>query len=292
MAGADQPRHNRMLLGVLVLAHLVVISHQVDGGGGVSLLQRGLLTLLSPLQRAGGAAVRGVGAAWSGYVDLRGAREQNRRLLERVQELELALQERQARAGEAERLRQLLELREILPLDTLAAEVVAVDGQPWFRVIVLNKGRDDGVGLNAPVISPTGVVGRVIAVGPRAARVQLLLDRESGVGALLERTRVAGVVSGQVGWPDGSPGPAPSELLMKYVPASAEVAEQDLVVTSGAERIFPKGLAIGRVRAVGVGAGLFKEIRIVPSARFDRLEQVLVLRGPLHAELSTPETVR
>lgn len=292
MSRVLEGRGNRILLGVLVLAHLVAISHQVDGGGGVSLLERALFALLSPLQRGAAGAVRGASAAWSGYLDLRRVRDENRQLQQRVRELETALQERRPQVSEAARLRELLELRQILPLDTLVAEVVARDGQPWFRVIVINKGAADGVALNAPVISPTGIVGRVIYRGPHAARVQLLLDRDSGVGALVERTRAAGVVSGQVGSPDGSPGAAPGELVMKYVPAAAEVAENDLVVTSGSERIFPKGLVIGRVRSVGIGAGLFKDVRVNPSARFDRLEQVLVRRGPAPEALLTPEVVQ
>jgi rod shape-determining protein MreC len=209
-----------------------------------------------------------------------------------VQGLETALQERQARAAEAGRLRQLLELRQLLPTTTVAAEIVARDGLPWYRVAVINKGEHDGVALNAAVVSATGVVGRVIELGPRAARVQLLLDRDSALGALVERTRAAGVVTGRVGSPEGTPGAAAGELLMKYVPAAADVAEHDLVVSSGSERIFPKGLAIGRVSSVSQGAGLFKEIRVAPAAGFDRLEEVLVLGATDAGELATPETVK
>ena len=291
MARVDEWRGNRLLLGALVLAHVVVISHQVDGGGGLSLLERGVFSLLSPLQRGAGACVRAVSDAWSGYLDLRRVRGENLQLRDHVSDLETALQERQSRATEAGRLRQLLELRSILPLDTLAAEVVAREGLPWYRVVVIDKGSADGVELNAPVISPTGIVGRVIERGPNAARVQLLLDRDSGVGALIERTRVAGVVTGQVRSAEGAQDPV-GELALKYVPASADVVENDLVVTSGSERIFPKGLVVGRVRSVGLGAGLFKEIRVTPSARFDRLEEVLVLRGSAPEPLLTPEKVR
>jgi rod shape-determining protein MreC len=130
------------------------------------------------------------------------------------------------------------------------------------------------VGLDAPVLSPTGVVGRVIAVGPRAAKVQILLDRDAGVGVLIERTRVTGVVSGQVGFSDAGA----TDLAMKYVSSLADVAPGDVVVTSGLDRLFPKGLVVGRVRSVLPGSGLFKEILVAPSAQFDRLEEVLVVR--------------
>ena len=274
MAAVLDARRSRFLLVGLVLLHLVAISHQVDGGGGASLLQRAIFGVLSPLQNAVSAVVRGIAGAWTGYVNLRGTREENGRLAERVRALETLLQERAHQAREADRLRELLGLREILPLDTVVAEVVTRDGLPWYRTITIDKGSEDGLALEAPVISPTGVVGRIIALGPRAAKVQLLQDRDSGAGVLIERSRVTGVVSGQVGFSDtGS-----SDLVMKYVRDLADVVAGDVVVTSGQDRVYPKGLVVGRVRSVGKGAGLFKEILVEPSARFDQVEEVLVVR--------------
>jgi rod shape-determining protein MreC len=158
---------------------------------------------------------------------------------------------------------------------------------PWFRSLTVNRGTSDGVALDAPVISPTGVVGRVIAVGPRAARVQVLLDRDSGAGVLIERSRVSGVVSGQVVQPETGA----ADLLLKYVSERADVVEGDVVVTSGFDRIYPKGLVVGRVSYVGEGSGLLKEIRVEPSARFDRLEEVLVVLR-LHESYETPVSVQ
>lgn len=275
MAAVIDARRSRFLLVVLVLAHLAAISNQVDGGGGASLLQRGLFSLLSPLQNGVGALVRGVKGSWSGYVGLRRAHAVSQRLEERVRYLELLLQERQHQARESERLRELLDLREILPLETVAAEVVSRDGLPWYRTLTIDKGRADGVELEAPVLSPTGVLGRVIERGAHAAKVQLLLDSQSGAGVLIERSRVTGIVSGQV----GVEGAVASDLVMKYVLEMTDVAAGDVVVTSGLDRIYPKGLVVGRVRSVSRGTGLFKEILVEPSARFDRVEEVLVVKG-------------
>lgn len=282
MARVIDTRRSRLLLATLVFAHLLAISHQVDGGGGISLLERSVFLVLSPFQRLVAAVVRSASHAWADYVDLRGVREENRRLEGRVRTLETDLQQERHQAGEAARLRELLSLQAILPLETVAAEVVSREGQPWFRIVTLNRGTADGVALNAAVISPSGVVGRVIRVGPKAAQVQLLLDTNSGVGVLLERTRTSGVVSGQVGPDSGQP-----ELVMKYVSASADVGAGDAVVTSGLDRIFPKGLVVGRVRSVGPVAGLFKEVLVTPSARFEELEEVLVLRGATEAPVLT-----
>ena len=286
MAVAVDARRGRILLVLLVLFHFGAISHQVDGGGGLSLLQRGVFTLLSPLQGGLSFVVGGVRELWKGYGFHRETYTENRRLRERVRDLETALQERSRLAHDAERLRDLLGLQEILPMQTLVAEVVSRGGVPWFRSLTIDKGTTDGVDLNAPVMSPTGVVGRVIAVGPYAARVQVLLDRDAGAGVLIERTRVSGVVSGQVMQEDAGHG----DLVMRYVPDRAEVVPGDVVVTSGLDRIYPKGLVVGRVSYVGPGSGLLKEIRVEPSARFDRLEEVLVVLRPDEA-LETPHEV-
>lgn len=286
MAQAALARRSRFLLVGLILAHLTAISHQVDGGSGVSLLQRGVLAVLSPLQRVVGATTFYASELWRGWGFHRETYAENRRLRERVRALETELQLRAYRAQEAVRLRELLELQQAVPLDTLAAQVVGRDGVPWFRTLTLDKGEREGVRLGAAVISATGVVGRVFAVGPHAARVQLLLDRDSGAAAIVERSRVSGVVSGNVAGPDAGS----EDLALKYVPERADVAPGDVVVTSGLDRIYPKGLVIGRVRVVGDVTGLFRDIRVEPSARFERLEEVLVLLttpGPLE----TPRSV-
>ena len=286
MAQAIPARRSRFLLVGLVLAHLAAISHQVDGGGGLSLLQRGILGAFSPLQRAMGWVVGGAGELWRGWAFHRETYEENRRLEEQVRRLEIDLQARTAKAQDSDRLRELLALREAIPMETVAAQVVGRDGVPWFRSLTIDRGEADGVELDAPVVSATGVVGRVFAVGPRAARVQVLLDRDGGAGVLVERSRVPGVVSGQV---SGETAGA-EDLVLKYVPERADVAVGDVVVTSGTDRIYPKGLVVGRVRFVGKGSGLFRDIRVEPSARFDRLEEVLVVRQA-RVSLDTPRSV-
>jgi rod shape-determining protein MreC len=250
-------------------------------------LEQSVFTLLTPLQRGVAALVDSVSGAWYGYLDLRGVRDENRKLAERLAALETEVMQLRHRSTEAERLFTLLELRRALPLQSIVAPVVARDGMPWFRSVTLAKGKEEGVRLNAPVICPSGVVGRVVSLGPHAAKVQLLLDRDSGVGVLVERSRVAGIVAGQVGRADSGS----HDLAMRYVPALADVAQGDRVVTSGFDRIFPKGLLVGRVRSVGPASGLFREVVVDPSARFDRLEEVLVLEPP-QEDLSLTEAVR
>lgn len=287
MARVIDARKSRLLLAGLVVSHLIVISQQVDGGGGGSLLERLIFDLLTPVQGLVAAGLRGTEAAWAGYADLRGVRQRNAELEARLAAVETDLEGERQRAGEAERLREMLDLKKALPLETVAAQVIARDGLPWFRTLTLDRGTAAGVALNAAVLSSTGVVGRVIAVGPGAARVQLLLDRDSGVAALNERSRATGIVAGQV----GVEGAGKTDLVMKYVSSLADVVVGDRVLTSGLDRIYPKGLVIGRVRAIGPAAGLFKEVVVTPSARFDQMESVLVVRGGSEP-IATPESVK
>jgi rod shape-determining protein MreC len=276
MASVIETRKSRLLLVGLVLAHLVAISKQVERGGQ-SLLGQGLFAFVAPIQAAITGTIRGIGGGWSGYVDLRRVYEQNRALQERVRVLEKQLQDRQEQAQEAERLREMLQLRKELPLDILAAEVIVREGVPWSRTITVDKGTAEGVRLNAAVISATGVVGRVIAVGPHASRVQLILDGQAGVGVRIERSRVTGVLVAQPGMPTAAIG----DLALKYVPSLADVVVGDVVVTSGLDHLYPAGLVVGRVRSATRGSGLFKEIAVAPSAQFNTLEEVLIVRTPL-----------
>lgn len=287
MAKAVENRHSRLLLAGLVVSHLVIVSHQVDTGGGTSLLERTAFLALAPIQRSVAAAIRLLEAGWSGYVGLRGVHDENARLAARTRDLELELERSRSLAEESARLRELLDLKAALPYESVSAEVLSRDGTPWFRGVTIDKGSADGVRLQAPVISPSGIVGRVVKLGAQAARVQLLLDRDAAIGALIERTRVNGVLAGQVGFADRGT----ADLVMRYVPALAEVAVGDRVLSSGLDRIYPKGLVVGRVRSVGAASGLFREVVVTPSARFDQLEQVLVLKLP-DQDVTLTESVR
>jgi rod shape-determining protein MreC len=148
--------------------------------------------------------------------------------------------------------------------------VIAAAASLEFRTVTIDKGTGQGVEANMAVISPAGVVGRVILPSGRASRVQLLIDGNAAAGALIERTRVQGVVQG---FGDGS-------LRMHYVPATADVKPGDLVVTSGIDGIYPKGFVIGTIEQVERGTAGYHEITVRPAVDFTRLEEVLVVRTP------------
>jgi rod shape-determining protein MreC len=264
-------RTGPLLLGV-VLAHLVLISAQVNAKAGGKLLEVVVFAAFSEVQRAVAAAWTAAAGVWGGYVDLRGVREENERLKARVAALEVDLQALRAQALQAERLQLLLRIQAEVPQRTLAARVIGADASAWFRTVTIDRGLQDGVTRDMAVIAPQGVVGRVLdQVAPRAARVQLLVDRNAGAAAVVERSRAGGVV---VGAPQGS------GLRLEYVSAAADVRVGDIVVSSGQDGIYPKGFVIGTVVEIERGGGGYTSIHVRPAVDFSSLEEVLVVLDP------------
>jgi rod shape-determining protein MreC len=264
----DARRRTGYLLLVVLLGHLTLISIQVNTASGVSVLQAATFAVLSETQRAMASTFGVLGHGWGRAVALRQTEAENERLRRELATLEVRLQEQRALAARGQRLQLLLELREAIPQRTLAAEVIAGDASPFFRTVTIDKGRAHGLTTDMAVLSHRGVVGRVIGEpAPRAARVQLLIDRQAGAGALIERSRAGGVVIG-----DDANG-----LRMQYVSNLSDVAVGDIVVTSGLDGIYPKGFVIGEVVAAGRGQGLYQEIVVRPAVDFASLEEVLVV---------------
>ena len=240
------------------------------------LLETVAFGVVSEIQRATAAVVGGVRRVWRGYVALRDVRAENEALKRHVVELQVGLQEQRALAGRSAQLEELLALRDQSQLTTTAASVIAAGSTPDFRTLTIDKGTADGLRPDMAVMAPGGVVGRVVIPSARAAKVQLLVDRNAAAGALVERSRAQGVVvGGGDAW-----------LRMEYVADMADVRIGDVVVTSGIDGIYPKGLVIGVVEEVDRGTSSFRIIRIRPSVDFSRLEDVLVVLSPVTPDLA------
>lgn len=279
MAIADIRQRPGVLLGAAILLHVVLISAQVNTASGLPMLQVVTFGSFSEVQRGTMAVVGGVRDLWSGYIALQGVQGENDALRQELQALQVRLQQERAEAQRTDNLRQLLELRERANLETTAAEVIAAAASPEFRTVTIDKGTGEGLKADMAVISPAGVVGRIVLPSGRASKVQLLIDRNAAAGALIERTRVQGVIEG-IG--DGS-------LSMQYVPATSDVRPGDLVVTSGIDGIYPKGFVIGTIEQVDRGTGGYHLITVRPAVDFTRLEEVLVVRTPTSREVPEEE---
>lgn len=269
MATVQLSQRPLLVFAGAVVLNVILISAQVSTTAGIPVIQVVTFGVFSEIQRGMMHAVDSVRGLWTGYVALRDVQAENEALLRELQTLQVRLQEERAQAQRAENFRQLLELRERAGVDTVAAEIIAGPADIEFRDMTIDKGSADGVAKDMAVISPAGVVGRVVLTSPRAARVQMLIDRSAAAGAMIERTRAQGLVVGQG-----------TNLRMNYVPGTADVKPGDLVVTSGIDKIYPKGFVIGTVESVTGGPGTFHDIIVQPSVDFSRLEEVLVVTTP------------
>jgi rod shape-determining protein MreC len=268
----DFVRRNRILvasLGCLALAAVLVAS-TATGRGRADAFGRLLLDVIAPFQRVGSTVARTVEGVWRDAAALFRRRAE----LDWMQERIGTLEERTVRLEEVERenarLRDLLAFRERLAGDVLAAAVVGRDATGLARTLTIDRGESDGVVKGAAVLAPAGVVGQVFLASAHAARILLITDHNSGVDAVVQRTRARGIVEGTVSEGCG----------LKFVKRTEDLQTGDVVVTSGVDGIFPRGLPIGSLTNVDKrGQGLFQYATVRPFVDFDRLEEVLVTRG-------------
>jgi rod shape-determining protein MreC len=237
--------------------------------------RQALLFVVSPFIKVTAASIHGVAQVWHDYVDLRSLREENKQLRLETATLKRRLEQLQEQALETQRLERLLVMRQAPQTEFLTARVVGKDATNWFKTILLDRGSLDGVRRNQPVLAPDGLIGKVVEVTPGAARVQLLTDPMNAVGGLIQRTRVTGIVTGNLG----------AGARVRYLPLMSDVVVGDEVVTSGMGGVFPKGILIGRIAAVERRSGaLFQEATLQPSVDLSRVEEVLVLTAPVPRE--------
>jgi rod shape-determining protein MreC len=207
-------------------------------------------------------------SSWDRYVYLLGVEEENEHLRGRLQQLEGDLALLNEFRGENERLRKLLNFTEDSELKGVAGTVIGSDPTGWVRGIVIDKGTADGISVGMAVVHTRGVVGQVISTGPTSSRILLISDHSSGVDAIVQGSRVRGVVEGS--------GAQLCEL--RYVTREYPVKQGEVILTSGMDGIFPKGLIIGTVSAVEQSGGaIFQTVELKPAVDFTRLEEVLVV---------------
>ena len=203
---------------------------------------------------------------------LRTAQSENDLLKQRIQELEVEVQQKEDLSSENGRLKSFLELKEQSPYKILAAQIIGRDPSVWFDTSIINRGSLDGVKLNMPIVTNGGLVGRVVAVSPLTAQIALITKDKSGLGAVvgeLGNSNALGVVSGSG---------KKETLEMGYVPGSVEVQTGGIVYTTGQDGIYPAGLKLGEIVEVRSGSATVPhQIFIKPSANLYAMQEVAVL---------------
>jgi rod shape-determining protein MreC len=266
MAVLDIRQRTGWLFMAVVVGHILLISTQVSTRRGVPVLEAITFGVFAEVQRAATSAIASVRDGWENYFALQQTRRENQDLRAEVAQLRVGLQRERALAEQSRTLQKLLDLRMETPLTTTAAYVIAGGASPDFRTVTIDKGTSGGVRPDMAVIAPAGVVGRIILPTPRAAKVQLLIDRDAAAGAVTERSRAQGVVVG-----------TGTSLRLDHVPGTADIKVGDRVVTSGIEGIYPKGFEIGQIESIERRAGEFSAVIIRPAVDFSSLEAVLVV---------------
>lgn len=275
-----------ILVAVLLLVPLGVFFARSKRPVERSAVDRAVVWVTAPVEKAVAWAVTGVLRGWSGYVALRGAHD---RAVELSRELNLLRVERQQlvqERAEAERLRKLLGFKETSPKRTyVGARVVGVKLSPTgLQLLVIDRGEDDGVVRLKPVVTADGVVGRVHTATANSAEVLALTDRNSSIAVRVDRTRARANVRGQ-----GTTG----ACKLDYALRSEDMVEGDLLVTSGTDAVFPRGLPVGKVRELRKGGnGLFHDAAVSPDVDITRVEEVLVVTAwdePVEAPEAAPQ---
>ncbi|MCL6622191.1 MAG: rod shape-determining protein MreC [Syntrophobacterales bacterium] len=262
--------HRPLLVAAGVMAVFALLSLSLQRSPVVRRLEGLLLSLTAPglqVLHAGGDAVKRV---WRGYVWLVGVQRENELLKKRLAEAEQMEARYQEALKALQRLEALLDLKRQLALPVIGARIIAYDPSLWSRAVIIDQGRSAGVEPGQAVVAPAGIVGRVVEAYPRHAKVMLIVDRLSGADALIQRTRIRGILQGR----------GANRSALEYVPKSADVQVGDVVISSGLGGVYPAGLVFGKVSAVNKrGAGVFQEVEVTPAVDLSTVEEVLVVKS-------------
>ncbi len=261
-------RHKSLaLLGGVLLAQVLMLAVQVKRDSRGRLIRVWTITAVTPFEKGGAWGFDKVRGVWDHYFALQGTSRQNEQLHAENDSLKLSISQLESKAAEADRLALLLNFREShekLPM--VMARVIGASAGTASHTVEIDRGERDGIRRNMAVITPDGAVGKIIEAYRDNAQVLLLSDKDGGAGAMLVGSRIQSPVKGT-----GEP-----MLSMSYVAAEENVSPGDKIVTSGMDKIFPRDVPIGTVLEVKQ-ATPFKQIRVKPAAKLDRLEEVIVL---------------
>lgn len=271
---------NLIVLVAILFAQIIGLAVQVrrpTQGGDTRLLRLWAISAVTPIEKAVVHSQQWVYDTWNTYAYLRGVRRENRQLRAEIERMKVDDARLSEDARMARRVQALLAFKEQYVDTTVAAQVIGTSGSEQSRILYLDKGSRDGIKPDMAVITPTGIVGKIVQVFPDSSQVLPINDQVSGVGAALKSSRLQGILKGT---PNGA-------TNLQYVMSDEKVEPGEEVITSGGDRIFPKGLPVGKVVSVEPGKDLFLNIRVVPSARLDQLEEVLIVTKILEKEPDT-----
>ncbi len=236
---------------------------------------RVFIYVVDPFQRAAIHSIRFVRSIWEDYFYLVTVAKENKRLRSELGRCDEQINRYREMEHFNTRLREFLRFKKQTNSEVLTAEVISKDASAWYKTIMIDKGLRDGVEKGAPVVVPQGIAGQVIDAMEKTSKVLLVIDRNSAVDGLVQRTRARGIVKGD----------AYGSCIFQYALRKEDIKPEDIIVSSGMDGIYPKGLRLGVVADVqNIRSGIFQEVRVVPFVDFEKLEEVLVV-------MHTPEEI-
>ena len=258
---------------VLIALNVVVFSFTyIRNSSAGDAAARATLYLISPFQSAVSSIIDFTDGMWEHYFFLISVAHENDDLKKKLGFAEKKNNECREIALSNERFKKYVKLKQQSPYNLLAAEVIARDPSPWFKTLIINKGADDGVNAGLPVMVSEGIVGYVTTASSGFAKVLLIIDRNSSVDALVQRTRARGITQGS----------ARGLCRFDYALRELDITVGDTIVSSGLDGIYPKGLRIGSVsKVIRRNSGLFQDLELTPFVDFKKLEEVMIILNPL-----------
>lgn len=253
---------------VFVFLGLFLLSSSLGGTRSWNPVEQVVIELVAPIQKFIHQTIYTTEEIWLKYFALIDVRKENRQLKGELDALRMEnalFRERLAKYG---RLQKLLQLKKTIHWPVVAAQVIGKDPSGWFESVIIDKGSNSGLKVNMPVMNASGVVGRLVSVSPNYAKVLLIIDQNSAVDCIIQRTREKGILKGF----------SPKVCKLDFVLRNSQVAPGDIIITSGMGRVFPKGLPVGKViEEKNVPGAFFKEITVRPMVDFTKLEELLVI---------------
>jgi rod shape-determining protein MreC len=261
-----------VIIGVffLIIANILILSiigqrYPTSGPGGFT------ISLLAPFQEAIASSSLFIKGIWRHYFTLVHVSEENDQLKKQLNRAEELKNEWVEARMANDRLRRLMGMGREFSQQVVYAEVIGRDPTAWFKTVIIDKGAKDNIAVGMPVVVPEGIVGQIVDVSGRYAKVLLIVDQNSAVDALVQRTRARGLLKGEFA----------DQCRLEYVLRKEDVRMGDVIVTSGLDDVFPKGLRIGEIEDIsGAPNEMFYTITIAPFVDFEKLEELLILPAP------------
>jgi rod shape-determining protein MreC len=252
----------------LLIAGRHYYSPQVSSNGSFHGPGHYFISIIAPVQKGLARTICFAEKLWTHYFYLVSITEENK-------ELKIALSKAVEKNSECletelsnQRFKTFLNFQKATANDTIAAQVIGKDPSPWFKSVIIDKGFFDGIRKGLPVVIPEGAVGQTIEVTKHYSKVLLLIDRNSAVDSIAQRTRARGIIRGSS---DG-------RFFFQYVLKKYEIQEGDTVISSGLDGVYPKGLRVGQVQSITQNnSGIFQEVVVLPFVDFEKLEEVMIV---------------